>query len=63
MKLVKKKKNAVKEILMVGLDYTYFLYKQLALGQQLAKQVLGLNLFSLSNNKNYRLKKRGVFPL
>ena len=38
-------------------------YKQLALGWQIAKQLSGFNLFSLSNNKNYRLKKKGVFPL
>ena len=55
------KKNAVIEILMVCLDYTYFFYNQLALRWQFAKQVSGLNYFSLSNNKNYRLKKSGVF--
>ena len=38
-------------------------YKQLALGWQVAKQLSGLNLFSLSNNGNYRLKKSGVFHL
>ena len=47
---------------------TYFfykqpVYKQLALRWQIDKQILGLNLLSLSNNKNYRLKKGGVFPL
>ena len=36
---------------------------QLALGWQISKQLLGLNFLSLSNNKNYRLKKRGVFHL
>ena len=46
---------------------TYFFYKQpvfkeLTLGWQIAKQLSGLNLFALSNNKNYRLKKSGVFP-
>ena len=51
---------------MVCLEYTYFFYKQpaykqLALGWQIAKQLSALNLFSLSNNKNYRLKKSGVF--
>ena len=35
--------------------------KQLALGWQIAKQLSGLNLLSLSNNRNYRLKKSGVF--
>ena len=38
-------------------------YKQLALRWQFAKQLSGLNSLSLSNNKNYRLKKSGVFPL
>ena len=38
-------------------------YKQLALGQQIAKQLSGLSSFSISNNKNYRLKKNEVFPL
>ena len=43
--------------------YKQSVYKQLALGWQIAKQLSGLNPFSLSNNKNYRLKKSGVFPL
>ena len=39
-------------------NYTYFFYKQpaykeLALKRQIAKQLLGINPFSLSNNKNY----------
>ena len=34
-----------------------FLCKQLALGLQIANQLSGLNPLSLSNNKNYRLKK------
>ena len=38
-------------------------YIQLALGWQIAKQSLGLNPFSLSINRNYKLKKSGVFPL
>ena len=29
----------------------------------IAKEFSGLILLSLSNNKNYRLKKNGVFPL
>ena len=45
------------------LFYKQSVYKQLALGWQNAKQLSGLNLFSLSSNKNYRLKKSGVFPL
>ena len=44
---------------------TYFfykqpVYKQLALGWQIAKQLSRLNPLSLSNNKNYRLKESGV---
>ena len=47
--------------------YTLFLNKQLAyeqqaLGWQIAKQFSGLNPLSLSNKKNYRLRKSGVFP-
>ena len=38
-------------------------YKQLAIAWQVAKQLLGLNPLSLSNNKNYSLKKNGVFSL
>ena len=34
---------------------------QLALVWQFTKQLSGLNPFSLSNNKNYRLKKSRVF--
>ena len=37
-------------------------YKQLAFGWQIAKQLSGPNPFSLSNNKNYGIKKSGVFP-
>ena len=40
--------------------YKQSVYKQLALGWQIAKQLSGLNPFSLSNNKNYRLQKSGV---
>ena len=49
------------EILMVCSNYVYFFYKQLALGWKIRKQLSGFNLFSLSNNKNYILKKIGVF--
>ena len=45
---------------MVCLDYTYFFYEQLALGWQIVKQVSGLNL-TLSNSKNYKLKKNELF--
>ena len=40
-----------------------FFYKQLALEQQIAKQLSMPNHFSLSNNKKYRLRKNGLFPL
>ena len=51
--------------LMTTLSFIYKqpVYKQLSLGCQIAKQLSGLNPFSLSNNKNYRLKKNWVFPL
>ena len=41
-------------------------YKKLAFEWQIPKQFSGLNPLSLSNNKNYRLKKSGksgIFPL
>ena len=45
--------------------YTFFyeqpVYKQLALGLQIAKELSGLNPLSLSNNKNFTLKKNGIF--
>ena len=40
-----------------------FIGNYLALGQQIAKQISGLNFLSLSNNKKYRLKNSEVFPL
>ena len=43
--------------------YKQPVYEQLALGWQIAKELSGLNPLSLSNNKNYRLKESGVFPL
>ena len=49
-----------------GIDLFFYkqpVYKQLALTWQIAKQLSGLNLLSLTNNKNYSLKKNGVFPL
>ena len=38
-------------------------YKQLALEQQIAKQISGFSLLSLSNNKNCRLKKSFPFVI
>ena len=43
--------------------YKQPVYKQLALKQQIAKHLSGLSPFSLSNNKEYRLRKSGVLPL
>ena len=43
--------------------YKQPVYKQLALEWQIAKHLLGFNPLSLKNNKNYKLKKVGVFPL
>ena len=43
------------------MNYTYFFYKQLALRWQIAKQLSWFNLLSLSNDKNYRLKKVEFF--
>ena len=44
-----------------GTDFSFFckqpVYKQLALGWQIGKQLSGLNPLSISNNKNYGLKK------
>ena len=52
---------------MTAITFIFFykqpVYKQLALGWQIAKQLSGLNPLSLSNNKKYELKKSGVFPL
>ena len=42
--------------------YKQPVFKQLALGRQIAKQLSGLNPFSISNNKNCRVKKSEVFP-
>ena len=58
--------RATKKILSLGSVYDCItliflykrpVYKQLALGWQIAKQLSGLIPLSLSNNKNYRLKK------
>ena len=54
---------------VVGLQlWTYFFYKQLLCKQlafrwQMAKQLSGLNSLSLSNTKNYRLKRKLEFSL
>ena len=42
------------------MDYK-LVYKKLALGWQIAKQLSGFNRLSISNNNNYRLKKSGGF--
>ena len=41
--------------------YKQLVYKQLALGWQIAEQLWGLNPLSLCNKKTYRLKKK-LFP-
>ena len=43
--------------------YPQLVYRQLALEWKISKQLWGLNPLSLSIDKNYRLKKSGVFPL
>ena len=53
-----KNKIPLHNIIAKKLVYIYF-FLRLTLGKQLS----GLSTFSLSNNKNYRLKKNGVFPL
>ena len=40
--------------------YKQPVYKQLALGWKIAKQLSGLNPLSLNYNKNIRLAKRGI---
>ena len=49
-------------IFLLLIFYNQPVYKQLALGWQIAKQLSGLNPLLLSNNKNYKLKKSGVLP-
>ena len=46
------------DIMVISIHFFYkqLVYKQLALGWQITKQLSGLNPLSLSNNKNYRLK-------
>ena len=48
----------------IGLLHLFFykqpIYKQLVLAWQIAKQLLGLNLLSLNNSKNYSLKVTSV---
>ena len=49
-------------------DMYFLFYKQpvnklLVLGWQIAKQLSGFILFSLSNNESYRSKKNGIFSL
>ena len=45
------------------LFYKQSVYKQLALGCQIAKQLSGLNPFSQSNNKDHSLRNSEVVPL
>ena len=50
-------KNICERLLLHTLGFFY------KLGWAIAKQLPGLNPLSLRNNKNYRLKKSGIFPL
>ena len=50
-------KNICERLLLHTLGFFY------KLGWAFAKQRPGLNPLSLRNNKNYRLKKSGIFPL
>ena len=44
-----------------GIDLLHLVFhKQLALAWKIAKQLTGLNLLSLSNNKNYSLEFTSV---
>ena len=51
------------DLLHLSFFYKQPVYKQLAHTWQIAKQLSGPNPPSLNNNKDYRLKKNGVFPL
>ena len=46
------------DVMVISIHFFYkqLVYKQLAPGWKIAKQLSGLNPLSLSNNKNYRLK-------
>ena len=50
------KRNVLFFFLDIMAFYKQLVYKQLALGWQIAKQLSGLNPLSLSNNINYKLK-------
>ena len=43
--------------------YKQPVYKQLALGWEIAKQLSEFNPVSLTHNKNYGLNESGIFPL
>ena len=43
------------------LSHRQLVYKQLALGRQIAKQLSGLTLLSLNISRNFRLKKGDLF--
>ena len=49
------------EYVRILVFYKQPVYKQAALEWQIAKQLSGLNLLSLSNNKTYRLVLLGKF--
>ena len=56
-------KRGILHIKYLVQSYMQPVYKQLALRWQIAEQLSRLNPLSLSNSKNYRLEKSGVFPL
>ena len=53
----------LRRVYLSTLFYKQPVHKQLVLGRQIATQLSGLKPFSPSNNKNYKWKKIGVFPL
>ena len=55
--------NSVGYMITLIFFYNQPIYNQIVLGWQIAKPVSGFTLFSLSNNKNYRVKKIEVFLL
>ena len=56
-----KKSSIFANLLIEKTVYRQPVYKQLALARKTAKQLSVLNPVSLSNNKNYRLKRK-TFP-
>ena len=55
--------NLLSQSLYIFQIYTLFISNRFISKWEIAKQLPGLNPLSLSNNRNYRLKKSGFFPL